>query len=85
MESRTSDGYAWASSAGLQQGGFACDGVINPPRNLKAPPGHVYDVVIVGGGYAGLSAARDLTVAGASIPCIFPGRRSLSILADTLR
>ncbi|CAH0055931.1 unnamed protein product [Clonostachys solani] len=67
MESRTSDGYAWTSSAGLQHGEFACDGVINPPRNLKAPPGHVYDIVIVGGGYAGLSAARDLTVAGRSV------------------
>ncbi|OAA60376.1 amine oxidase [Niveomyces insectorum RCEF 264] len=64
MTGQTSDGYSWTAADGLQKGGFACDGVVVPPRKLFARADHVYDVLIVGGGYAGLSAARDLTIAG---------------------
>lgn len=65
MAGTTSDGYMWSREEGLQHGGFACEGVVSPPQKLQLPRGTTYDVVIVGGGYAGLAAARDLTVAGA--------------------
>jgi NADPH-dependent 2,4-dienoyl-CoA reductase/sulfur reductase-like enzyme len=35
-----------------------------PPQKMKSPQSTIYDVLIVGGGYAGLAAARDLTNAG---------------------
>ena len=68
MASRTLDGYSWTLSEGLQRGGFVCEGVINPSQRLTAPAQHIYDVVIIGGGYSGLSAARDLTSAGNQCP-----------------
>lgn len=54
----------WTPEEGLRHGGFACEGAVTPPVNIKSPQGTVYDVMIVGGGYAGLAAARDLTNAG---------------------
>lgn len=60
----TTDAYMWTPEEGLRHGGFTCEGVVSPPRNVKSPEGTVYDVLIIGGGYAGLAAARDLTTAG---------------------
>lgn len=60
----TKDAYMWTPEDGLRHGGFACEGAISPPQKIKSPPSTIYDVLIVGGGYAGLAAARDLTNAG---------------------
>ncbi|CAG9984409.1 unnamed protein product [Clonostachys byssicola] len=67
MPAHTRDGYAWTPQGGMKKGQFACVGVVSPIHNVKSPSDFVYDVVILGGGYAGLSAARDLTNAGRSV------------------
>ncbi|KAF9871506.1 hypothetical protein CkaCkLH20_11153 [Colletotrichum karsti] len=62
----TTDGYVWTPAQGTRKGGLKCRGVVSPPekRNLNRK---AYDVVVVGAGYAGLSAARDLATSGRSV------------------
>ncbi|KAJ5732636.1 hypothetical protein N7493_004117 [Penicillium malachiteum] len=57
----TTDAYTWTKEGGLQKGGLKCEGVISPPEKYHAPQDSIYDVIVIGAGYAGLSAARDLT------------------------
>lgn len=66
MAARTAEAHTWTREGGLKSGNFVCKGAISPPQQLKQPKDTVYDVLIVGGGYAGLVAARDLTNAGTS-------------------
>lgn len=66
MAATTSEPYVWTPEGGLKRGGFICEGAVFPPENLVSPKDTVYDVLIIGGGYAGLAAARDLTTAGQS-------------------
>lgn len=54
----TSDGYSWSESTGTVKGGLKCRGVVTPARKVTA--NGTFDVIIVGAGYAGLAAARDL-------------------------
>lgn len=56
------DGFSWTKKNGLNAG-IPCIGTINPPSNLKSGETK-YDVVIVGAGYCGLTAARDASLAG---------------------
>ena len=60
----TRDGFTWTPSSGLREG-LPTVGVIEPPEyhasNLRDDP---YDVIVVGAGYAGLVATRDLTTQG---------------------
>lgn len=56
------DGYQWTPETGLAQG-VPSIGVISPPTNLSSTSGP-WDVIVVGAGYTGLTAARDLTLAG---------------------
>ena len=56
----TVDAYTWTQEGGLQKGGLKCEGVISPTTSRHAPQNSVYDVVVIGAGYAGLSAARNL-------------------------
>lgn len=61
MSSRTTnDGYSWTPDNGTRKGGFKCKGVITPSRKLKSLPGKHHDAIVIGAGYAGLAAARDL-------------------------
>lgn len=55
---KTSDGYAWDRQAGVRPG-LESDAVVTPPRSVRAAT-KVYDAIVVGAGYAGLAAARDL-------------------------
>lgn len=57
----TRDGHLWTQATGLRSG-LPSVGVIKPPSNR--PSDRVHDVVVVGAGYAGLTAVRDLTIAG---------------------
>lgn len=56
------DGFQWTPETGLAQG-VPSIGVISPPTNISSSSAK-YDVIVVGGGYSGLTATRDLTVAG---------------------
>jgi NADPH-dependent 2,4-dienoyl-CoA reductase/sulfur reductase-like enzyme len=56
------DGFQWTPEEGLVQG-VPSIGLISPPTNLTSTSGP-WDVIVVGGGYTGLTATRDLCVAG---------------------
>lgn len=57
MTSRTKDGFVWTSSSSGRHGlTTEASGTSTPA--LKAH----YDVIVIGAGFAGLTAARDLTV-----------------------
>ncbi len=58
----TSEGFQWTPATGLQQG-LPCEGVIQPPEMIEKSR-QVFDVLIIGAGYTGLTAARDLTTTG---------------------
>jgi NADPH-dependent 2,4-dienoyl-CoA reductase/sulfur reductase-like enzyme len=56
------DGFQWTPEEGLAQG-IPSIGVISPPTNIMSGS-KPCDVIVVGAGYSGLTAARDLCVAG---------------------
>lgn len=56
------DGFQWTPEEGLAQG-VPSIGVISPPTNITSES-KPWDVIVVGAGYAGLTATRDLCVAG---------------------
>lgn len=58
------DGFSWTEKDGLKAG-VPCIGAIQPPTNIRDTEA-TYDVVVVGAGYCGLTAARDAAVAGTS-------------------
>lgn len=60
MTNKTSDGYTWERETGVARG-LQTDAVISPQRATVDAPGKIYDVVVIGAGYAGLCAARDLS------------------------
>lgn len=62
----TKDGYTWSPSTGTQAGGLKTQGVILPPQHISSPPDTLYDAIVIGAGYAGLRAARDLLQSGTS-------------------
>ncbi|KAF7547142.1 hypothetical protein G7Z17_g7944 [Cylindrodendrum hubeiense] len=57
----TREGHQWTPQAGLQSG-IPSIGVIKPAANR--PSNKVHEVLVIGAGYTGLTALRDLTVAG---------------------
>lgn len=58
------DGYSWTKADGLRAG-IPCLGAIQPASNITDTNAE-YDVIVVGAGYSGLTAARDTSVAGTS-------------------
>ncbi|KAH0394092.1 monoamine oxidase N, partial [Aureobasidium melanogenum] len=56
------DGFQWTESSGLVKG-VPSIGVIQPPTNIKDEQAS-YDVIVVGAGYCGLTAARDAALSG---------------------
>lgn len=70
----TSDGYTWTPEQGTRKGGLKCRGSIYPPEKRSSRP-DTYDVIVVGAGYAGLRAARDLCTYSENIevPFLFVG------------
>ncbi|KAH0044741.1 monoamine oxidase N, partial [Aureobasidium melanogenum] len=59
------DGYQWTESSGLVKG-VPSIGVIKPPTNIRDEQA-TYDVIVVGAGYCGLTAARDAALSGLSV------------------
>ncbi|KAL4898058.1 hypothetical protein BDV59DRAFT_190006 [Aspergillus ambiguus] len=56
------DGFQWTPEKGLTQG-IPSIGVISPSSNVTST-NQSWDVIVIGGGYCGLTALRDATVAG---------------------
>lgn len=69
MSHQSAEGYRYVAATDVLTKGLTSEGVIQPPISLRTPPKGQYDVVVVGGGYAGLVSARDSALAGA-----FPSR-----------
>ncbi|KIX95210.1 uncharacterized protein Z520_09126 [Fonsecaea multimorphosa CBS 102226] len=59
------EGFHWTKKDGLKRG-LPSSSVIQPGTNLQAH-NNVYDTTIIGAGYTGLTAARDLTTSGLSV------------------
>lgn len=59
----TREGFVWTPSAGLQAG-LPTPSKIDPSTRKLPNHGDVADVIILGAGYAGLVAARDLATQG---------------------
>ncbi|OTA53464.1 monoamine oxidase [Hypoxylon sp. EC38] len=60
----TREGYHWTKEGGLAAG-VPSIGVVHPVSNIESKTQQgLYDVAIIGAGYAGLTAARDLAAAG---------------------
>ncbi|KAF9888965.1 hypothetical protein FE257_008135 [Aspergillus nanangensis] len=57
------DGFSWTPSAG-RQNRLPTIGVVHPPAHCTLPEGDIHDVIVIGAGYAGLVASRDLAVQG---------------------
>ncbi|RYN20830.1 Monoamine oxidase N [Alternaria arborescens] len=64
MDSR--DGYTWTPTDGLKAG-VPSLGVITPSTNLSESEEEFYDVIVVGAGYCGLTAARNAAVEGLKV------------------
>ena len=65
---RTREGWQWTPNAGLQQG-LPCEAVIEPAQKMTDKI-DVFDVIVIGAGYTGLTAARDMTSAGLALSSI---------------
>lgn len=60
----THDGYTYTKKDGLVAG-LKTYAVIKPEQKIRrADDGNVYEAIVIGAGYAGLVAARDLVKAG---------------------
>ncbi|ETS77698.1 hypothetical protein PFICI_09760 [Pestalotiopsis fici W106-1] len=57
MATKTGDGYTWDRASGVLPG-LETEAVISPRRSVSGNT--IYDVIVIGAGYAGLAAARDL-------------------------
>lgn len=63
------EGYQWTQKDGLRSG-LATMGVVKPASNIDVSAvtqDALFDAVVIGAGYAGLTAARDLTFAGSMV------------------
>ena len=59
------DGFQWTEKTGLIKG-VPSIGVISPSNNLHKGS-NSFDVIVVGAGYCGLTAAREAAVAGLKV------------------
>lgn len=62
---KSADGYQWTPQGGAEQG-LPTLGVIKPATNVNSSQ-QVYDVIVVGAGYAGLTAARNAARTGLNV------------------
>ncbi|GAA6022241.1 hypothetical protein JCM10207_008901 [Rhodosporidiobolus poonsookiae] len=60
------EGYRFDQRSGLETG-FATEGAIRPAQYRSHQAGQRFDTIVIGAGYTGLVAARDLTNAGQNV------------------
>ena len=60
---RTQDGHSWTRATNKHEAGLITEGAIQPQRQLNREVDE-YDVIVIGAGYAGLTAARDSALTG---------------------
>lgn len=61
--SRTKEGHIWTAQIGSKTG-METIGAIIPPQSYPHGHSEVFDAIVIGAGYAGLVATRDLTIQG---------------------
>ena len=61
----SADGFQWTEATGLVQG-VPSIGVISPHTNVRSVDAS-WDVIVVGAGYSGLTAARDACLSGTTL------------------
>lgn len=64
----TREGFLYTPNDDKLKQGLNCSAVITPQRSIPANVSDTFDVVVLGAGYAGLTACRDLTLSGAHHP-----------------
>lgn len=74
MIKNSSEGFSWTPSTGFAEG-LPTIGVVDPPQGIRSNQDDIYDVIIVGAGYAGLIASRDLSTQGRTL-LRFTGQRA---------
>ncbi|RSL92663.1 hypothetical protein CDV31_015070 [Fusarium ambrosium] len=62
--SKSSEGFAWTPAQGYEFG-LRTQAVV--PSTLESDLSSEYDIIVIGAGYAGLAAARDLAFAGRKV------------------
>ncbi|GAA5918587.1 hypothetical protein JCM6882_001901 [Rhodosporidiobolus microsporus] len=60
---KTNEGYHWTPAAGVRKGGITTVAAVQPPTRTSHPASS-YAAIVIGAGYAGLSAARDIALTG---------------------
>lgn len=67
QQPQTRDGASWTAENGWS-GGLPCIGAIHPReyRSVGSEGSDYFEVIVIGAGYAGLVAARDLALQGSS-------------------
>lgn len=69
---QTTEGFTWTPSKGVRHG-LPSIGVVTPSTHFVNPKNDVFDAIVIGSGYAGLVAARDLAIQGESFfPFVIP-------------
>ncbi|RYC85679.1 Monoamine oxidase N [Fusarium oxysporum f. sp. narcissi] len=63
---KTAEGHEYEVGDGVSHG-LPCDGAITPASNMAQGASKTFDAIIIGAGFAGLTAARDLTLAGCRV------------------
>ncbi|KAH0438387.1 hypothetical protein CcaCcLH18_03374 [Colletotrichum camelliae] len=63
----TREGFSFRPKDGTLKSGLKCSAVVSPRTNIPSPVWDVFDVIIIGAGYAGLTACRDLCLSGYKI------------------
>ncbi|VUC30714.1 unnamed protein product [Clonostachys rosea] len=66
ITTKTREGYQYEVD-GLMSAGLPCRGVITPATHMSQPAAKSFDAIIIGAGFAGLTAARDLTTNGMQV------------------